>query len=238
MTSPTRSRRLLAAGTLALLLTAATAACGGDGGDEGGTDTTTSTRVDETTTTASTTTEDDVTTTTEDEVTTTTEDEVTSTTDGEPSGDPQDYVDALVATIDGAGEEFFEPGQVECLAESFVDVIGVDALEAAGISPDELAEGTASTFPPELGLDEAEANELYDQFGACEIDLVEQFSKIFAAGRDLTAEEQACLEGVGTDENLRASFVADVLGEELEDDPLDAITTCVGPNEPAEPGGN
>jgi len=238
MTPPTRPRRFLTGAALALLFTAGAAACGASDGSEGATDTTTTTRDDKTTTTEedTTTTEEESTSTTEDE-TTTTEDGATTTTDGEPSSDPQDYVDALVANFEGeAGEQVFEPGQVECLAERFVDVVGIDELQAAGVSPDEFAEGDGSEFPPELGVDEDKANELYDQFAACEMDLGEVFTKIFASeGEDLTAKQQACLDEVFTDENLRASFVADFLGEDLEDDPLDEAGACIGLDEPSTP---
>lgn len=256
MTPPTPPRRFLTGAALALLLTAGAAACGASGDSEGGTDPTTTTRADKTTTSASTTTTEEETTTTEDD-TTTTEDEttttgggVTTTTDGEPSSDPQDYIDALVANFEGdAGEEVFEPGQVECLAERFVDVVGIDELQAAGVSPDEFAEGDGSEFPPELGVDEDKANELYDQFAACEIDLRELLTKLFTSeGNEITAEQQACLDKVFTDENLRASFVADFLGEDLENDPLDEAGTCIGLDEPStsddtpadtvDPGGN
>lgn len=257
MTLSTRSRRTVTGTVLALLLTVGTVACGNGGSEDANNDaTTTTTAGNETTTTseadeATTTSGDDVsTTTTGDDVTTTTEEDVTTTTDGEPSSDPQDYVDALVANIEGdTGAESFGPGQVECVAGNFVDVIGIEALQAAGISPEEFAEGDGSDFPPEVGVDEAKANELFDQFDACEVDLIEVFSKIFAAeGEELTAEQQACLEDVFTEENLRASFVADYLGEELEDDPLEEAGTCVGFDEPdtsddtavdpAEPGGD
>lgn len=253
-TTSTRPRRLLTAATLALLLTAGAAACGGSGGSEGATDTTTTTRVDKTTTTASTTTtageatttttEAGVTTTTGDETTTTTEAatttteaRVTTTTNGEPSGDAQDYVDALVATIEGdEGEEVFEPGQVECLAGNFVDVIGVEALQSAGVSPEEFAQGNGSNFPPELGVDEAKANELYDQFAACEVDLAEVFTKAFSSGGgEVTAEQQACIDDVFTQANLRASFVADYLGDDLADDPLEAAGVCLDEPPTTEP---
>lgn len=236
MTSPTRSRRVVTGTALALLLAVGSVACGADGESDDATDesTTTTSGGDASTTT---TTRDDVTTTTRDDVTTTTGDDVTTTTDGEPSGDAQDYVDALVATIEGnEGEEVFEPGQVECLVGNFVDVIGVEALQAAGVSPEEFAQGNGSDFPPELGVDEAKANELYDQFAACEVDLVEVFTKAFSSGGgEVTAEQQACIDDVFTEANLRASFVADYLGEDLADDPLDEAGDCVGLDEPAEP---
>lgn len=258
MTPPTRPRRFLTGVALALLLTAGAAACGASGDSEGGTDTTTTTRADRTTTTASTTTTEEETTTTEDESTTTpsegtppTEDgTTTTTTDGEPSSDPQDYVDALVAEFEeDGGDQIFESGQVECLAERFVDVVGIDELQAAGVSPDEFAEGDGSEFPAELGVDEDKANELYDQFAACEIDLRELLTKVFTSeGNEITAEQQACLDKVFTDENLRATVVADFLGDELENDPLDAAGECVdlgspdgspdGPADTVDPGGN
>ncbi|CAN5643774.1 hypothetical protein BH10ACT1_BH10ACT1_24600 [soil metagenome] len=234
MTSPTRSRRLLAGTVLALLIAGGTAACGASGGSDADRETTT-------TAPKSTTTVEEATTTTsgDDETTTTTEgtDEGSTTTAvDEPAGDAdrQEYVDALKESFDtgtDSTEQYFDSEQVNCLAESYVDVIGVDNLHDADVSPAELGKSSGDgPLPKELGIDEDGANELYDQFAGCDIDLAATFKKVFSqiSGKALTPAQEACVDKAVTDENLRKSFVADFSGVELDPDPLDAAGTCVG----------
>lgn len=118
---------------------------------------------------------------------------------------------------------------MKCLAGNFVDIIGVDALKSAGISPKQFAEGDGTAFSSKLGVDETKANKLFDQFKGCGIDLVELYSKIFSTGGDgVTDEEQTCIDQVLTEDNLRKSLVASFLGKDLQDDPLKAAVDCIG----------
>lgn len=215
------SRRLSpATAALAALLVMGTAACGASGGDD------TSVRTAQTTTT------------TGSAATKTTTSgavgapETTSTTAGGGTGanGRQAYVDALVTNFNtGQDLEIFKAGQVECLANGFLDIIGLEKLQAADVSPQTFAE--SSDLPPEVGIDEAKANRLYDQFDACGIDLASAMAKVFqAGGKGLTAAQQACFDKVVTDDSLRASFVADFLGKSLEQDPLDEASTCFRSN--------
>ncbi len=204
----TRTRRLLGTAALALALVGGTA-CGAEGDDDDATSTTTEAAG------ASTTTTDDEPTTDE------------PTTD-EPTGDRDAYVEALVGTFDDEDEEIFGPGKAECIANGFIDVIGMDNIEESGLSPQEFAEGDGTDFPPALGLDEDKANDLYDVFGECDIDLVETLVDLYGSMGELTPEQETCVTDILTEDNLRTSFVADFLGEDLEDDPLDEVGTCMG----------
>lgn len=212
-TTPTR----LAALAVALLLAAGTAACGTSSGDDSS---------DTTEAKTTTTVQDDETTTTEaDDDTTTTEgdDDETTTTEGgdEPvDADAQAYVDAMT---DGIGEVFGGPEQATCLAEAWVDTIGADVLAEQGVTPEAFGEGDDEMIEG-LDLDEGTASDLYDTFGDCDIDLKALFTSF--SSESPTPEEEACVDEILTDDNLRESFVAEYTGVDLEDDPIDAVEDC------------
>lgn len=184
------------------------AACSADGSDDAGPSTTAKT----------------------DEQTTTSEgDGPSSTTEatGDEAGDRQAYLDAFTKGFQDEEEQVFDSGQVDCLAERYLDTIGLDNLVDAGVTPEEYGDG--NDFPEEVGLDEDKANELYDQFGACDIDLKEIFIDVFArfSPEPLTDEQRSCIDDALTEEKLRRSFVADLLDLDEDQDPLDGLDTCV-----------
>lgn len=171
------------------------------------------------------------TTTTTRPVTTTTRPVTTTTGRGQVPATEQAYLDALEKAFSAEEGVPIDQAQSQCLAAGVVHIIGIDRLTAAGITPEELAKGNGSSFPPELGIDEAKANQMYDQFGACGIDLVAVFRTLIATGIDsLTAEQDACLDRLITDDVLRRSFLADALDQDGPVDPLDGIEECLGPN--------
>ncbi len=156
-------------------------------------------------------------------------DETTTTEGGDESGesvdvgaDGQAYVDAMVASM-GEDEEFpFTDGQAECYSTRFVDTIGVDRLQAAGITPEQMAGDDDTLEYTELELSLEEGNQIYDHLGDCGIDLRAMMMESFAASDDdITPEMQACLEGVFTDENLRTLMVSSMVNGEdaMEGDP-------------------
>lgn len=113
----------------------------------------------------------------------------------------------------------------QCLGSGYVDVLGVEKLQSAGIAPDALAEGSSLD---DLSIDDDTAKALFDQFAACQIDpkdIYISFAELFLDG-PLTPEQRTCLDGVLTEDNLRRSFVADATGAELDPDPLDADDDC------------
>jgi hypothetical protein len=225
-----RTPRPIAIALVSLALLAGAAACGSEDGSEGADPTTTTTAERATTTDGEPDPVDGTTTTTAEEDgddpvdgTTTTED---VTDDDAGDADRQAYVDALKGWLGEDSGEVLQEDQVDCVSEGFVDVLGVDELKGAGINPEELAESDGTEFPDELGIDEDKANEMFDIFGACDIDFASIFKDLFRAGGELTAEQESCIDDLLTDENLRRSLVAEILGEDLADDPLDDIDAC------------
>ncbi len=206
-----RTRRVAIAITLAFALSGAAAACGSDGGSDTTTTTTLTTDADGPT----------------DDTEAPDDTEATGET-GEPSpdagdADRQDYVDALASAA--SDDDFATPEQSECLAEGWVDAIGVDELRAAGIAPEQFADGDDFQLDA-LDLDEATAGTMYDQFATCDLDLRELFLTSFGEEGDLTPDQQACVEDTFSEDAVRASFIADILGDDTVEDPFDGLTAC------------
>lgn len=214
-----RTPRPIGLALLTLALFTGAAACSSGDGSEGGDATTTTTAAAEATTTPAGGDEG--------------EDDPDETTTTEAEGDAGDadrqaYVDALSASFGEGSEDLFEDGQIECLSEGFVDVLGVDNIKEAGLSPEDLADTDGSDFPDELGVDEDKANAMFDVYEDCEVDFSSIFKELFGGlSGGLSAEDEACIDDLLTPENLRRSLVADILGEELDDDPLDEVENCV-----------
>lgn len=222
-TRPVAARPVVAVAMAALLILAA--ACGTSGDDDVATG---DDPVEETTTTEAGATEEDGPTETTGDDSETTEpptgdDPAEPGTQGEV-GDRQDYVDAIAGSLTEEG--FLTNEQGECLGEGWIDTIGFDRIVDAGITPDQFAGGSGDQLE-DLDLGEPEANELYDQFGDCDIDLAQVFLDLFDAEESLDEEQRACVEESLTDDALRASFVADFTGEDDVEDPLSATAECV-----------
>lgn len=161
-------------------------------------------------------------------------DETTTTEgddDGGESGDPVDvggdgqaYVDAMMQSMQGDEEFPLSDDQAECFSSRFVDTIGVDRLQDAGITPEMMASDDDSMEFTELNLSEDQGNELYDNFGDCGIDLRQIMLDSMAEDEEMTPEMQTCMEGVFTEENLRTFMVIGMTqGEDaLENDPAGA----------------
>jgi hypothetical protein len=115
----------------------------------------------------------------------------------------QPYVDALIASAadQEPGSLQFEEGQVECVAPRWIEVFDPARLEAAGITPEELA----SSDDPPAGLDltEEDGAGLYDAM----VELRGEFVDSIASDSELSEEDRACLEEQFDDELLRRLFV-------------------------------
>ena len=118
---------------------------------------------------------------------------VTSGSSG-ASGSEKDYIDALVASVQGDDSFPIDPDQAKCLATAMVKVIGVDTLVKAGVSPDDIASGNDIGTLTSLSEKQATAmaNVIFD--GKC-LD----FSKLMTdqltqgLGGSLTATQVKCL---------------------------------------------
>ena len=227
MTLLAPSRRLLAGTAVALALMTGTAACSSDTSDGAGK--TTTTKVGKTTSTKV----DKITSTTVDggngSTTTTVKVGKTTTTTAAGGGDrsEQAYVDALVQSVDVTGE-LVPKGKATCIGQSFIDVIGFDAINASGLTPKEFARRSGAEYPKSLGIDEEKANELYDQFEACDIDLrANIITSYTSVGSPIDADTKACIEANLTDKGVRTSFVNSFLGNDDAPDPIAKANACL-----------
>jgi hypothetical protein len=200
---------------LALVATLALGACSSGGDDDAGATTTTAAEnagePSETTEAAGGDDEEETTTTeAEDEG-----DEV------EVSADARAYVDAMTDSMT-ADEDFpLSDEAAECFSARTIDTIGVDRLQAAGVTPEMMSDEESAMDFSDLGLTEDEAGDLYDNFGRCDIDLQELMMQSMAADEEVTPAMQACMETVLTDVNLRKLMVSSMMNgdEAMENDP-------------------
>lgn len=223
--SRTRRSRPAVVAIALFAFTGLVAGCGTSSSSEGG-DTTTTVAAGKTTTSGAPTVE--TTTTEAGAPTTTTQTTAVGGDGGGETGDRQAYIDAIAASL--SGDESLNPftaDQADCLGNGYVDTIGLDEITSAGVTPEEFGQG--SGFGGKLDIDEKTANALYDTYSDCDIDLSKVFKDVAASisGKPLNPEEEACIDRTLTDDALRTSFVADLRGEDLQNDPLDALETCV-----------
>ncbi len=130
--------------------------------------------------------------------------------DGGSDGDA--YIDALVDEIKDTEEAGFSVSDddADCLAEKFLDVLGgPEALEAEGITPDDLAEAES---PADLGLElgDDDAAAFGSAFADCELPLADLIVESIeeSLGSDVSAETQACI-----DENFDEDAFARLIGQ-------------------------
>lgn len=112
------------------------------------------------------------------------------------------YVDAVV---ESSGDESYSDEENRCVAEAYVDVIGLDELRGAA-APDEIRDSPDSG-PYELGieLDEARATVLYDALNHC-VDLRRSMIDRIVADEQAPEVATACIE-----EQLDDDLVRDVM---------------------------
>lgn len=111
------------------------------------------------------------------------------------SAEAKPYVEALETSMqeDDSGGMTLSDAQASCLAPKFVDTIGVDTLEAKGVTPEDMG-SDSDTDLTDLGLSEAQGGQLYDAFGACKIDVRELFLSGMGNDSELSADDKKCLE--------------------------------------------
>ncbi len=118
------------------------------------------------------------------------------------------YVDALVADFEGDGDFPFETADARCLAEGYVDTVGVEELEEKDITPEELA---ATDDPAALGLEfgEAEANGFADTIAGCDLSVGELvLAGARTTGAEIPDDLVDCIDE-NVDEDAFFDFVAD-----------------------------
>ena len=149
----------------------------------------------------------------------------TTADDADGGGDDDAYVEAVVASWNETSELPLDERQTTCVARGLVDVVGVDALTEAGISPDEFA---AADDLASLGVelpDDATAV-LGAALGEC--DVVEPLEGIVIAafpdefGIDLPPNAATCLT-----DHLDDQAVVDGWAATFIDDSNERLQTLV-----------
>jgi hypothetical protein len=136
--------------------------------------------------------------------------------DGEVSEGAQPYVDAMIESFDNAppDELQIDREQARCLAPRWVEAIGAERLQAAGIEPRDFAD-QGDVDLTEVGLSEDDGNAMYDAFGECDIDVKRVFVESFSTDRDVSDEDKDCLADAMSDDLLRRIMVTTfVAGDE------------------------
>lgn len=144
----------------------------------------------------------------------------------------------------GGGDAFAEPVAAnlrqqlgvdreasDCMAEAFVDEVGDEPFEAAGLEPEDLrAEASVASQLGRNAIDAGQARAIVQDWGSC-TDLPAAYARRISSDYQLDGAEVACLgtalqvERAVLDDYLRRSLVTDRV-EEL-DDPLTAIVVLV-----------
>jgi len=140
--------------------------------------------------------------------------------DGRDSQSPRgkEYVDAVASAIEDGAPGLGEEGR--CLGAGWVDVVGLDALDKAGVTPDEFANLDSSA---DLKLSDRQARQATDVFFGC-FDV----AKLFILDEH-TEKDRECIRTAIKNSNgeLREIMKQSLLGSE-DADLTDAVSQLVG----------
>jgi hypothetical protein len=151
---------------------------------------------------------------------------------GDGDGRSQEYVEAASASLREDGEFPVDAERADCVAAAMVDVVGVDTLTDAGISPEEF--GDADNLE---SLDVDLPDDAVDRLGnaVAECDLVGFFEDVVIdgfsreVGTELSSEAAACLRD-SFDERALADAVArtfvDGSSEHVQEPAVSALAAC------------
>src|SRR5262249_2836443 len=145
--------------------------------------------------------------------------------------------DAMIESFDNSDPEQLQINreQAQCLAPKWVDTIGADRLNAAGIEPQDFSE-EGNVDLTKVGLSEDDGNAMYDAMGDCDIDIRNLFVQSLAAGRSLSDDTVQCIDDA-LDDNLLRRIMVTVLVEgdqglnqdqQLAGQMIEAIGKCPG----------
>lgn len=152
---------------------------------------------------------------------------------GESSSDEsQEYVDAIVAANDD--DEAVTAEDMECYGRSLVDAVGVDVLQGAGITPEEMSDSDSlNNFG--ITFSDAQADALWSDLNEC-MDVRAFFYRALADGGEVSNETVACLDNTIDDDLIKRFIIGAVTeGDDAfqEDDQLTrdlaaAFSECPG----------
>ena len=124
----------------------------------------------------------------------------------ELSSGEQAYVDALMKEPPSNMDE----EQATCIASHWIQAVGVEAVEAAGVTVEDIESGTSSIN--DVAVDEALAETIVDSYETCEFDLVSLVVSGFEGSTGGDPAKTACIEGVITPEVARRYMIVALTG--------------------------
>ena len=127
------------------------------------------------------------------------------------SDDVGPYVEALAGTFSSDETLTIPEDQAVCVAERVVDIIRLERIQAAGLTPEEFA-GDDLEFAA-LGISIDDGRDIIDSFDGCDFDFYDAFIESFSATSDDPVSAQACIEGVADPAAFR-EFMARGFSEE------------------------
>lgn len=142
---------------------------------------------------------------------------------GDLSAEEQEYVDAMMSSLNADGAAPFSDDEGQCLAEGMVKAVGVDTLKEAGITPADIGGDENLVFGE---LPKEKTDKLVSLFfdGECF-----DFGKLIAAGMaqdpsvSLPSDKAECLgDKMSESEEFRQAFVASVTGDDSVD-PFESV---------------
>ena len=136
-----------------------------------------------------------------------------------PSADAAPFVAAAAAALEADPEMAMNQEQAECFAGRMVNILGVDKLEAAGVTPDSMALDVFGDEGTPFDISESQADDLATLLldGEC-ISFVDMMMGDPEASEDMTEEQASCMADAFTgSDTIRAVAVANLLGEEIDD---------------------
>ena len=147
---------------------------------------------------------------------------------GGASAGSNEYSEAVARSIKAEEDIPFADDEVDCLAREVVAAVGgPDALEEAGISPEDI-ENADDLSETDLDLGEEEASAVAASFGKCDISIADAF--LDALGDDVPAEARGCIEDKLDEDTLSELFASSIVegsdAGDLPPDLLTALTEC------------
>jgi hypothetical protein len=142
---------------------------------------------------------------------------------GELTAEEQEYVDAMMSSLNADETSPFSEEEGKCLAEGMITSVGVDTLKEAGITPADLG-GEENIVFGDLPKEKTDALVSLFFDGECF-----DFGKLIAAGMaqdpsvSLPSEKAECLgDKMSESEEFRQAFVASVTGDDSVD-PFESV---------------
>ncbi|MEN9646194.1 MAG: hypothetical protein RL238_2863 [Actinomycetota bacterium] len=137
---------------------------------------------------------------------------------GDLSAEEQEYVDAMMTSLQADDTAPFTDEEGKCLAEGMITTIGVDTLKEAGITPESIGSDGDVTFP---NLAEDKSAKLVDLFfdGDC-FDFGSLMATAIAQDPSVSIpiDKAECIgDKIADSDGFKEAFIASVTGDDSAD---------------------